>query len=60
MPKPTSRTFYVGNVVFDAGRLFKLQGGQTTVLGPASWDTCPSGALLGHRLASDSFWVCME
>jgi hypothetical protein len=55
-----SRTFYVGNVVSDAGILYKLQGGQTTLVGAASWDTCPAGTLLGHRLASDGFWVCME
>ena len=55
-----SKKFYVGNVVGDAGTLYEVASGATTSLGPAGWDTCPAGTLLGHRFASDGFWVCME
>ena len=55
-----ARTFYVGNVIADVGALYQIAGGATTALGPAGWDTCPAGTLLGHRIASDGFWVCME
>jgi hypothetical protein len=55
----TTRTFYVGNVVADTGTLYKIEGGATTNEGPAGWDTCPAGQLLGNRFTSDGFWVCM-
>ncbi len=55
-----TRTFYVGNVVADQGAIYKIAGGATTPVGPGGWDTCPGGTLLGHRMASDGFWVCME
>jgi hypothetical protein len=54
------RTFLVGNVVADQGALFSVTAGAVTSLGPAGWDTCPSGMLLGHRMVGDGFWVCLE
>ena len=55
-----ARTFYVGNVVSDAGTLYQLQGGTATALGPGGWDSCPAGQLLGHRFDGNGFWVCLE
>jgi hypothetical protein len=54
------RTFHVGNVVADAGYLFRVQGGTATSEGMGSWDTCPKGKLLAHRFESNGFWVCLE
>jgi hypothetical protein len=54
------RTFHVGNVVADAGALYRIAGGATTPVGAGGWDTCPTGALLGHRFESNGFWVCLE
>lgn len=51
-------TFYVGNVVGDAGTLFSVSGGIATAVGPAGWDTCPAGTALGHRFDSNGFWLC--
>ncbi len=56
----TARTFYVGNVVSDAGALFSVKGGTATSVGAAGWDTCPAGKLVGHRFESNGFWVCLE
>jgi hypothetical protein len=55
-----SHTFYVGNVVADAGELFEVKGGTATSMGAGSWDNCPNGSkLLGHRFDSNGYWVCM-
>jgi hypothetical protein len=51
-------TFYVGNVVGDAGSLFSVSGGTATLVGPAGWDTCPQGTVLGRRFDSNGFWLC--
>jgi hypothetical protein len=51
-------TFYVGNVVGDAGTLFSVSGGVATLVGPAGWDTCPAGTVLGRRFDSNGFWLC--
>ena len=53
------RGFYVGNVVQDVGNLLRVEAGVVTPVGMAAWDTCPDGTLLGHRFASDGFWLCM-
>lgn len=53
------RTYYVGNVVGDAGNLYQIAGGVTTWLGAGGWDTCPAGSLIGHRFDSNGFWVCV-
>jgi len=55
-----AHTFHVGNVVGDAGELSRVANGVVTKLGPAAWDTCPTGALLGHHLDSNGFWLCMD
>lgn len=55
-----ARTFHVGNVVGDAGELSRVDNGTVTKLGPAGWDMCPSGTLLGHRFDSNGFWLCMD
>jgi len=54
------RVFHVGNVVADGGTLYRVEAGAATVLGPGSWDTCPSGTLVGHRVDPNGFWVCLE
>jgi hypothetical protein len=54
-----SRTFLVGNVVADSGTLFAVQGGTTTLRGPAGWGDCPSSTLIGRRFESNGFWMCM-
>ena len=38
----------------------RVEAGVVTPIGPAGWDTCPTGALLGHRLESDGFWLCID
>ena len=55
-----SHTFYVGNVVADAGTMFAVRGGTATAQGSAGWSTCPKGALLGKRFESNGYWVCMD
>ena len=54
------KTFYVGNVVADAGTLYQVSAGTATNVGPGGWDTCPAGTLLAHRFESNGFWACME
>jgi hypothetical protein len=56
----SARTFYVGNVVEDVGTLYRVDAGGTTNLGAAGWDACPAGTLLGHRLESNGYWVCID
>lgn len=56
----TSRTFLVGNVVSNAGRLYAVQNGSITDLGPASWNACNGATDLGGRLDPNGFWVCLE
>lgn len=55
-----ARTFYVGNVVRDAGNYYRVAGGAATRLAGQSWDTCMGGALLGRRFESNGFWVCLQ
>ncbi|KAH3756017.1 hypothetical protein Pelo_8145 [Pelomyxa schiedti] len=55
----SSNTFYLGNVVKDAGTLYKVSGGTATPSGSASWNTCPDGStLLGTMFDSNGFWLC--
>lgn len=54
------RGFTVGNVVADAGSLWRVQAGETTSLGMAGWGTCPTGALIGTHLDSNGFWLCLD
>jgi hypothetical protein len=55
-----TRTFYVGNVVADGSVLYQVKSGAVTSLGPATWNTCPKGTLLGRRFESNGYWLCME
>lgn len=55
-----ARTFYVGNVVGDAGTQYRVQNGAATSLGPAGWDTCAAGKPLGRVFESNGFWVCLD
>lgn len=55
-----AHTFHIGNVVGDAGELSRVENGTVTKLGPAGWDMCPTGKLLGHRFDSNGFWLCMD
>ena len=55
-----SRTFYVGNVVRDAGYYHRVSGGSATRVGFQGWDHCAAGRLLGRRFESNGFWLCME
>ena len=55
-----NKTFYVGNVVADAGTLYSVQGGTASSAGNAGWNTCPPGsAFLGRRFESNGYWVCL-
>jgi hypothetical protein len=47
-------------MVADVGTLYRVTGGSATKLGPAGWDSCPAGSLLGHRFESDGFWLCLD
>jgi hypothetical protein len=56
-----SKTFYVGNVVANAGTLYEVKGGVATSAGTASWNTCPNGStLLGRRFDSNGYWICTQ
>lgn len=55
-----SHTFYVGDVIADQATLFTATSGVATATGPASWDACPAGKLLGHRFESNGYWLCMS
>ncbi|HEX7663901.1 MAG TPA: beta-galactosidase [Polyangiaceae bacterium] len=56
-----ARTFYVGNVVADAGSLWSATNGTATSQGTAGWDTCPDGSKeLGRRFESNGFWLCLK
>jgi hypothetical protein len=54
----TGETYYVGNVVGDAGTLYRVTAAGASNVGPGGWDTCPEGALLGTRFESNGYWVC--
>jgi hypothetical protein len=57
----SARTFDVGNVVGGQGTLYRVKAGAVTAVGPAGWDTCPSGSkLLGRRFDNNGYWVCLE
>jgi hypothetical protein len=55
-----ARTFYVGNVVADAGTQYRVQSGAATSLGAAGWDTCAAGKAIGRVFESNGFWVCLD
>jgi hypothetical protein len=56
-----SRGFYVGNVVANAGTLWRVQGGNALRIGQFGWGTCPSSATpAGQLLDSNGFAVCMD
>ena len=56
-----ARTFYLGNVVADAGSLYAATNGTAISQGAAGWDTCPDGSKeLGRRFESNGFWLCLK
>jgi len=54
-----SRTFFLGNTVSDQAHMYRISGGSTVDTGPASWNTCPQGTLLGTYFTSNGFWICI-
>jgi hypothetical protein len=55
----TSR-FYVGNVVDGAPRYYRVRSGRVKRLRFAPWSYCPrTSRLIGKRVASDGFWLCL-
>lgn len=55
-----AKTFYVGNVVADAGGFWSSANGVVTAQGTAGWDTCPVGTKeIGKRFESNGFWMCL-
>lgn len=57
-PDLQESAFYVGNVVANHGRLYKLRKGSLKLRGDAFWDSCPSAQFLGHLFNPDGAWVC--
>lgn len=59
-PDLQESAFYVGNVIGNHGRLYKLRNGQMKEKGDAFWDGCPSAQYVSPLFNEYGAWICKQ
>jgi hypothetical protein len=59
-PERKDQVFYVGNVVSNSGKIYRVQKGTVQYVSDAGWNSCLSSRLLGTYFNVNGAWVCGE